>query len=249
LAEIVSARIQHLAEEARAVLHAVAVLGDDADDAAIDALVPRSVDRAAGEALLAQAGMVRERRVVHPLFRQLALATASAEAKRELHARAFELRSGAPLEVRAMHAAGAGDSFHALMLLEQQSARCSRSGDLRGAAFALQRAVDLARTELFRGELEDPLAALVLFSRKLAQALADIEAYADAEGVLREAIDIAAPNDEDRAHMLATLAQIAHARAHQTEAQSYLKEALRLARKSDARELVQSLETLERAIA
>ena len=55
--------------------------------------------------------------------------------------------------------------------------------------------------------------------------------------------------DTERAHLLASLARIAHLRRHESEARTYLEEALRLARRSDARELVKSLETLERAIA
>ena len=62
----------------------------------------------------------------------------------------------APLEVRALHEFFAQNSFEALLLLERVSALCAHRGDGAGSVMALRRGLDLARRELFRGELDDP---------------------------------------------------------------------------------------------
>ena len=105
------------------------------------------------------------------------------------------------------------------------------------------------RRELFRGELDDPMRAVLIFSRKLGEALVRGGQLNDAEGVLREALDVAGPSGKDRAAVLGALAHVAHDRDRRQEARDYLREALELASRSGAHELVTSLETLRRAIA
>jgi serine/threonine-protein kinase len=113
----------------------------------------------------------------------------------------------------------------------------------------LRRALELARRELFRGELDDPMRAVLIFSRKLGEALAKGGQLNDADGVLREALDVAGPSGKDRAAVLGALAHVSHARARRQEARDYLREALTLAARSGAPELVASLDALRRAIA
>src|SRR6185295_2885436 len=125
----------------------------------------------------------------------------------------------APLEVRAMHELHAQNAFEALILLERVSAVCAARGDLAGNILALRRGLELARRELFRGELDDPMRAVLIFSRKLGEALALAGAYMDAEGILREALDMAGPNGQDRARVLGALAHVAHGRERRQEAQ------------------------------
>jgi serine/threonine-protein kinase len=91
--------------------------------------------------------------------------------------------------------------------------------------------------------------AVLIFSRKLGEALAKRGQLNDAEGVLREALDVAAPSGKDRAVVLGALAHVVHGRDRRQEARDYLREALELASRSGAHELVSSLETLRRAIA
>jgi serine/threonine-protein kinase len=129
------------------------------------------------------------------------------------------------------------------------SGQCAARGDLAGNIMALRRGLELARRELFRGELDDPMRAVLIFSRKLGEALAVAGAYTDAEGVLREALDMAGPSGQDRARVLGALAHVAHGRDRRHEAQAYLREALDLANRSSAHELVSSLEDLKRALA
>ena len=71
----------------------------------------------------------------------------------------------------------------------------------------------------------------------------------DAEGVLREALDMAGPNGQDRARVLGALAHVAVGRDRRLEAQVYLREAMDLAKRSGAHELMTSLEKLKRQMA
>ncbi len=189
--------------------------------------------------------------MAHPLLREIVLATIPAAARRELHSKAAEVCEmlGAPIEVRAVHQFYAQNAFEALLLLERVSALCTQRGDMPGSALALRRGLELARRELFRGELDDPERAVLIFARKLGEALAQLGDFTDAEGVLREALDMAGPGGQDRARVLAALAHVAHGRDRRREAEAYLREALDLATRSGAHELVTSLQDLKRSIA
>jgi serine/threonine-protein kinase len=113
----------------------------------------------------------------------------------------------------------------------------------------LRRGLELARRELFRGELDDPMRAVLIFSKKLGEALAQAGDFQDAEGVLREALDIAGPSGKDRASVLGVLAQVANGREKKNEARLFLREAMELAFESGAHELLHSLEDMKRVMA
>ena len=192
-----------------------------------------------------------EYRITHPLIRDVVLATIPNAVRRELHAEAAricEQKHGA-IEARALHEFQAQNTFQALILLEQVSARCTERGDTTGTITALRRGLELARRELFRGELEDPLRAVLIFSRKLGEALTQAGQFTDAEGVLREALDLAGPSGQDRARVLGALAQVSSGRDRRQEAHMYLREALELAFESGAHELLFQLEDLKKSIA
>jgi serine/threonine-protein kinase len=86
----------------------------------------------------------------------------------------------------------------------------------------------------------------VIFSRKLGEALARAGNLNDADGVLREALDLTGPSGRDRALVLGSLAFVARERARGAEASVFLHEALSLARQSAANDLVVSLERMRR---
>jgi serine/threonine-protein kinase len=151
-----------------------------------------------------------------------------------------------PLEVQALHAYHAQSSFEALMLLEQVADRAAARGDQGASVLALRRCLDLARRELFRGELDDPMHAVIIFSRKLGEALARIGNLSDADGLLREALDLTGPSGKDRALVLGSLAFVARERARAAEATAFLHEAISLARQIAAGDLVVSLERMRR---
>jgi serine/threonine-protein kinase len=255
LADLIALRVERLPPQARLVLQAVAVYGDNATIDALRPMLPDGTDVPAGLKMLESAAMIEigpeGLRSSHPLLREVVLATIPAAVRRGLHGYAAEYceQADAPLEIRAWHEYQAQNSFQALILLEQVSVRCAARGDIRGTVTALRRGLELARRELFRGELDDPMRAVLIFSRKLGEALAAAGDFTDSEGVLREALDIAGPSGKDRASVLGALAQVASAREKKNEARLYLHEAMELAFESGAHELLHSLEDLKRSIA
>jgi serine/threonine protein kinase len=255
LADLIALRVERLSADSRRVFQAIAVLGETPSEDALLGLVPPDTDLVGALALLGSLGMIEKApsgwRTSHPLVRDVVLATIPAAVRRELHGRAArgyeEIK--APIEVQALHEYYAHNAFDALILLEKVSSRCAARADTQGTILALRRGLELARRELFRGELDDPMQAMLIFSRKLGEALAQAGDYTDAEGVLREALDMAGPSGQDRARVLGALAHVAMGRDRRLEAQVYLREALDLASRSGSRELVTSLESLKRSIA
>ncbi|HEY8086774.1 MAG TPA: protein kinase [Polyangiaceae bacterium] len=255
LADVIAMRVERLPADARRVLQASAVWGDDGDDEILGRMLGGEVDLVEALGFLRRAGMIvvgqKGIRTWHPLLREVTLATIPAAVRRELHGAAAVIcdERELPLEVRALHEVHGGTAFQALLLLERVSTLAGARGDHQGSIMALRRGLELARRELFRGELDDPMRAVLIFSRKLGEALVRSGQLNDAEGVLREALDVAGPSGKDRAAVLGALAHVAHDRDRRQEAQDYLREALELATRSGSHELMTSLETLRRAIA
>jgi serine/threonine protein kinase len=253
MADLIVRRLQRLSADARQALHAVAVWGDDARAETLRDMLPPTVDMGGALDALDGAGLVtveeRSIRIVHPLVRRVVTSTIPAGLKRELYARAAELRTDAPLELRAKLAMHGGGALEALSLLDSVSALRASHGDLAGSVSALRHALDVARRELHRGELDDPVSAVLVFARKLAEALSASGQWTDAEGVLREALGLAPPSSSHRAHLLGVLAQVASSRSQPREAREYLDEALRVARQSNSRTLLPILERLDKTIA
>src|SRR6185436_13515814 len=199
------------------------------------------------------AGMVeRESRTYslsHPLIREIVLGATPAEVRRDLHGRAVRVheKREAPIEARALHAYYAQDTLEALLLLEQVAERALARDDVSAGVDALRHALELARADVYRGELDDPMKALAIFGRKLGDALIRSGAYSDAEGVLREALHVAGPTGAERAHLLASLARVAHGRERSEEAFGFIDVAIEVARRSGSHELLSSLTSTRRA--
>ena len=257
LADLIALRVERLPPDARRVLQAIAVYGDNADDLMVHKLVTEGTNVDEATETLLEAGMIEKPkgekgyRSTHPLIRDVVLATIPAAVRRGLHARCAEIgeENGMPLEARALHEYSAQNTFQALILLEQVASRATGRGDLGGSIASLRRGLDLARRELFRGELDDPMRAVLIFARKLGETLTTAGQFTDAEGVLREALDMAGPSGSDRARVLGALAQVSAIRDRNDEAHRYLLEALELAFASGAHELLHSLEDLKKSIA
>ncbi len=249
LADLIARRTERLPPDARHTLHALAVWGDDATTDSLKKMLPAALDLGGALDALDRAKIVsideRGVRIAHPLVRRVVASTIPAGRKRELFARADELRPDAPIEVRARQAMHGGSAFEGLSLLEVLANKRAASGDTTGSVSALRHALDMTRRELHRGELDDPLAAMLVFSRKLAEALAASGQWNDAEGVLREALGNAPPTSEHRARLLGVLARVAQARKNPGEARRYVEEAIKVARQSDARELLPILQKIE----
>ena len=258
LADLIALRVERLPPDARRVLQAIAVYGDNATESVVHKMVTEGTNLDEATNTLLEAGMIARARgngggfrSAHPLIRDVVLATIPAAVRRGLHGRCAEIgeESGMPLEARALHEYSAQNTFQALILLEQVASRATTRGDLGGSISALRRGLDLARRELFRGELDDPMRAVLIFARKLGEALTTAGQFTDAEGVLREALDMAGPSGSDRARVLGALAQVSAIRDRNDEAHRYLLEALELAFASGAHELLHSLEDLKKSIA
>ncbi len=253
LADLVALRIARLEASERRVLQAVAVLGQNILETHILQLVGEGTDVTKSVAQLVASGMLSSSdagvQIVHPLIREIAEVTIPAGARRDLHGAAANLSAdlSLPLEARALHAFAAQDSFEALLLLEQVGDIGLTRGDVGGAVEAYRRGLDMARREIFRGELDDPMRAVLIFSRKLGEALTRLGDLTDADGVLREALDAAPPAGEDRATVLFALARVARARQRTADASRYLREAIELAHRSGAHDLVESMEQTQRA--
>ncbi|HEY3592837.1 MAG TPA: AAA family ATPase, partial [Polyangiaceae bacterium] len=264
LADLVALRIERLAPTTRRVLQALAVLGDHVAPADIESLFagePSSRRPVRGslqsEVIAGVAALVASQFVessddglalTHPLVRDIVSTTIPATVRRELHwaaARRAETKR-MPIEVRAMHTLYAQEPFEALLLLEQVADKALARDDAASAVLWLHRGLEMARAELVRGELDDPMRAVLIFSRKLGEALAYAGDLTDAEGVLREALDIAGPSGQDRANVLRALATVVHGRERAGEAMNYLREALEHASRSGSKELIAVLEGMRR---
>ena len=134
LADLIARRAERLAPDARHTLHALAVWGDDASTRRPAAAAARreSICRRRSR-LLERARLASSRtravRIAHPLVRRVVFSSIPAGRKRELFARADELRPDAPLEVRAKQAMHGGSALEALSLLDMLSLRRAAQGD------------------------------------------------------------------------------------------------------------------------
>jgi serine/threonine protein kinase len=247
LPDLIAHRVDTLEPNARRALQAAAVLGDRVEVELIERIVPLAIDSKAALEVLLRTGMIERSGTLisaaHPLLRELVLAGTPAAVRRELHARALTVceELGAPIEAQAVHAYEAHESFQALLLLEQMADRAAAWGDRSTEIQSLRRGLEIARREISRGDLDDPLRAVLIFGKKLADALIRGGDFADADGVLREALDVAAPNGAQRAHLLGSLANVAQQRKRPAEALAYVDQAIEAARQSGDEELVTRL--------
>ncbi len=253
LADLLIQRIDLLGASARRALQALAVLGDESAPDAVAALLNSEDDVAFALGTLQSRGMVvvedKLLSAAHPLIRELVAASTPAAVRRELHARAVTAptRHPMPLEARALHSYQAEDAFQALLLLEQVAERALNRGDTSSEILSLRRGLEMARREIARGELDDPLRAMLIFGRKLGAALTRAGNFADAEGVLREALDVAGPRSVERARVLGALAHVAHGRRRHGEALDYIERAVDAAEASGSKELVAAFRDTHRA--
>jgi serine/threonine-protein kinase len=255
LGDLVAKRVERLPQDARRVLQAIAVFGNEATQVAVKRMLKEKGDIDKPLSVLEKADMIgrdgERLRVSHPLLREVVLTSIPQEVRKVLHGVAAEVceEDDAPIELRALHEYSAQNSFQALILLERVSTAAFGRGDVNAAIAWLRRGLELARRELFRGELDDPVRAVLIFSRKLGEALTQAGQFTDAEGVLREALDLAGPSGAERARVLGVLAQVSKGRDRKQEAQRYLREALELAFESGAHELLFALEDLKKTLA
>jgi len=228
--DLVAARVERLPPDARRFLQALAVLGEASAD-----LIAQVADQVFDESvltLLMRRGWVEREtvngraslQVAHPLYRDVLLASAPAAAAEAFHRASLRIAEHLemPVEVRAIHAAHAHDVFHALVLLETVGDRALARGDGLSAVRALRRALDLARRDLSRGHLGEAEGAVVIFARKLGEALMLCGDVIEAEGVLREGLGVAMRGSIEQLRLDGVLARILQERRRFLEAQRLL---------------------------
>jgi tetratricopeptide (TPR) repeat protein len=252
LADVIAQRLDLLDVEARKILQGLSVLGHSAPISTIAELV--RVDGADLPIQLLQSrGIISVSNGIatlcHSLWRKVVLASTPIEARRQLHRHALRIedKRRGPLEVRAWHAYQSDEAFQSLLLLEQVADRATAIGDSEAEIYALRLGLNVARKEIARGEIDDPMRAVLIFSRKLGASLIRSKNYSDADGVLSEALDLASPSSQDRAKILGALAHVSYGRRRYEEAQARLDSAVEAARASGAPDLVDTLEDTRRA--
>ncbi|HSC87280.1 MAG TPA: AAA family ATPase, partial [Polyangiaceae bacterium] len=252
LGDLIAQRLGTLDADTRRVLQGLAVLGFGAAISTVAELVQIDGIEPAINALLGR-GMITVSAgcavFSHPLLRELTMAGIPIEARRQLHRRALRIedKQRGPIEVRSEHAYHCQEAFQALLLLEQVADRATAVGDTNAEVLALRRGLEVARREIARGELDDPMRAVLIFSRKLGASLTRAGDFADADGILQEALDLAGPASPDRAKILGALAHVSYGRKRYEEALSRLRSAISAARAAGAAELESGLEETRRA--
>jgi serine/threonine protein kinase len=250
LGDLVAQRLATLDPVHQRYVQVLAVLGDDVTGE----LIGRMLDESVSESTLVRLNELRLVRTSehgshslwHPLFHDMTLHSIPVEARKDLHRRALELfqDQDAPLEVLAEHASGASDTMSALFYIEQLAARAQARGDQESETNALKNALEIARQELFRGQLEDPMRAIAIFGRRLGRVLIRRAQYSDAEGVLLEALDSTEEKGEERVEVLRLLAEVANRRDRHKDARRYVEEALRVAPPELVKELQKDLQRM-----
>jgi serine/threonine protein kinase len=247
MGDLIHHRLDMLDADARRVLQGLSVLGFSAVISDVAELVRIDGVEDAISTLLVR-GMITvsggRAQVSHPLIRHVTLSVIPAEARRQLHRRALRIedRGRGPLEARAQHAYECQESFQALLLLEQVADRATAVGDTDAEVLALRKGLEVARKEISRGELDDPMRAVLIFSRKLGASLTRAGNFSDADGVLRESLDLAGPTSPDRAKILGALAHVSYGRRRYDEALARLEQAISAARSAGAESLRLTLE-------
>ncbi|MCB9598650.1 MAG: protein kinase, partial [Sandaracinaceae bacterium] len=233
LADAVVGRLERLDVQARRLMQVVCVLGDRAPLAWVQEMARDDEIEALGG--LQSAGLLvldgQSVMVCHPFVRELVESSTPAEHRKQLHATALQIAAGdgAPLEVRAEHAWRAAEPMSALLLLEQMGDTALRRGDGLAAVLAFRRGLELARRELLMTGETALDRAIVTFSRKLGDAMDRAGESTAADGVLREALELAGPADGERTSMLLLLSRVALGRNRQRDATRFLGQALELA--------------------
>ncbi|QQR91431.1 MAG: protein kinase [Myxococcales bacterium] len=242
LSDVIIQRLERLEITARKVLQAAAVLGErctleDLQSIVNDPDINLGLDTLQRSELL----YVRDNeiQIAHPFIRDLVEASIPAAARMDLHAQALQVANArqAPLEVRAQHAYRGGEFMTAMVLLERMGTAALHRGSAETAIDAFRHGLELARRELLETGDDSLDKALVSFSRRLGEALELQNDYAGADGVLREAIDLAGPSSVERARMLNVLGRVGARRERRRDAMRLLGTALEIATNADDAEV------------
>jgi serine/threonine protein kinase len=142
--------------------------------------------------------------------------------------------SARSLETSIRDALDSGDANSAIVFLEQIAVSRLRGGDAMSAIIALRRGIDVARADLDKGELDDPIRAVGLLSAKLGDAYAAAGDLPEAHRAYKDALSLTRSGSE-RASLWTALSRVARDQGHEADALDYLEAAEREASSADRR--------------
>lgn len=231
IADLLTSRIEALSPEARMVLQGMAALGDDVPVQDLQAVLPEQFEFERALAALACAGMIDRGasgfRWSHPLLREVTAASTPAAVRRELSGKACEIAElrELPLEVRAQQSYLAELEMEAMFLFEQVADRATQRGDDLGAIEALRKGLEAAKRDCACGSEDRPMETVLVFGRKLGDALLRSGQLAEADSLLREMLELAGPESPEGVHILRGLARVERAEARSGEAHPMVSDA------------------------
>jgi serine/threonine-protein kinase len=179
-----------------------------------------------------------------PSLPAMGAATADTDAARQLALEWLEERLLTSLPGPADPSAQPDAAFEALQLMDRVALDAAERGDLDGCVDVLRRGLTLARDEMSRGGLADPVSAPLHFSAKLGNALALRGDLQQADGVLSEALDLGGPRASARTWLLASRAQVAFLLGRAELATARLKQSTDAAAQSGGHRLVSRIERI-----
>ncbi len=119
-----------------------------------------------------------------------------------------------------------GDAASALVFLEQIATGRLKAGEPRAAIEALRRGIEIARKDLDKGELDDPIRVVAIFSSKLGECYLETGEFSSATRTLKDALALSREGAE-RARIWLTLSRVARAQGHDADSVEYLDAAER----------------------
>jgi len=232
LGDLLSVRFGRLPSDALRLLQCVCIFGAEASLAAVRSLYGEGAPLADAARLLERRGILSTAddtlRVTHPLCAANVRASMPADARRELHGRAFRYLSeiGVPAIHRAHHAAEAHLGEEALEQLRAAAHQAEQWLDDPGAAHHYQRALHLARWELLYDEDQEEVLRL---SVRLADTLAFARDAHAASLVLKEALPSAGAHPDLHARLLRSRGRLSLLQGDPVGGAKQMQEAVRQA--------------------
>jgi serine/threonine-protein kinase len=214
LADIIDGRIEGLPPAARHALQAASVFGMESPVSLITGLLRTDEDAQTALAPLVQGGLLvpQDDRVVfaHPLLQEIIYAGIPVDARREFHARICQAlgEAGAPASHIGYHGYAAGGGERVLANLERAGLDAQQAFDDAGAMMHFERAWELARWMVLRGE-EDAEPAMARLGLVLGEAMRFAGDLVGAEGVLRETLERCGDDRTIAARVWRSLGQLA----------------------------------------
>jgi len=138
------------------------------------------------------------------------------------------------LEQAIRDALDSGDANSTIVFLEQIAVSRLATGDAVAAIVALKRGIEVARMDLDRGELEDPIRAVAILSAKLGDAYAAAGELSEAHRAYKDALSLTRSGPE-RTKLWTNLSRLAREQGHEGDALAFLEAAEREATSSGRR--------------